>query len=60
LNSGELHRAEAVRAGAPLAWLLNAVRRSGTRPIRPVGEGVDDQWFVEQLEFVVLPPNPVK
>jgi hypothetical protein len=60
LNGGELQRAEPVRASAPLAWLLNAVRRSGTRPIRPLSESVDDQWIAEQLEFVVLPPTPVK
>jgi hypothetical protein len=42
-----------VRAGSPLAWLLTAVRHPATRRLRPVAAGTDDQWIVEQVEFVV-------
>jgi hypothetical protein len=51
LDQGDLYSGEVVRTDSPLAWLLKAVRRTGTRPIRPVAEGVDDQWVVQNVEF---------
>lgn len=42
-----------VRDSSPLGWLLDAVRNTGTRPIRPLDDSSDDEWFVAQLEFDV-------
>lgn len=55
LNQGELPTVAPVRADSPLGWLLDAVRRTGTRPYRPVAAGVDEQWAVEELPLLVTP-----
>lgn len=52
LNQGEIPTAAPVRADSPLGWLLDAVRRTGARPLRPVAAGADDQWIVEELWIV--------
>lgn len=52
LNRGDIPAATPVRADSPLGWLLDAVRRTGTRPFRPVAAGADDQWMVEELWII--------
>jgi hypothetical protein len=53
LAQGDLSPVAPVRADSPLGWLLDAVRRTGTRPFRPVAAGADDQWFVETLALSI-------
>jgi hypothetical protein len=53
LNEGEVPTVAPVRADSPLGWLLDAVRRSGARPFRPVTAGADDQWSVEELALTL-------
>ena len=54
LNQGPLHINDKVRDAGPLSSLLDAVRRTGTRPIRPLtDDSADDKWIVEQVEVTI-------
>lgn len=54
LNEGPIHNNDKVRDAGPLSSLLDAVRRTGTRPIRPLTEdNADDKWIVEQVEVTI-------
>jgi hypothetical protein len=54
LNEGPIHTNDKVRDAGPLSSLLDAVRRTGTRPIRPLTEdSADDKWIVEQVEVTI-------
>lgn len=54
LNQGPLHINDKVRDAGPLSSLLDAVRRTGTRPIRPLtDDSADDRWIVEQVEVTI-------
>lgn len=46
-----------VRADSILGDLLDSVRRTGTRPMRPPASTRDDQWFTLDLEVKVIPPG---
>jgi hypothetical protein len=49
-------RLQQVRSAGPLSTLLDSLRRTATRPIRPLAEqGADDQWITRQFSFVVEP-----
>lgn len=42
------------RNAGSLGWLLDALRRTGTRPVRPVlSANADDKWFVHDIPLVV-------
>lgn len=43
-----------VRDAGPLSWLLDAVRRTGTRPVRPLADNsADDQWLTHETEILL-------
>ncbi len=43
-----------VRHAGSLAFLLDAVRRTGTRPVRPLqGDSPDDQWYCHDVEITL-------
>ncbi len=55
LNAGPIHLQSQVRDAGPLSSLLDAVRRTGTRPLRFVAEDdIDDRWWVYQFEVRVV------
>ncbi len=55
LNAGPIRLNSQVRDAGPLSGLLDAVRRTGTRPIRFVDEDdMDDRWWVHQFEIRVV------
>lgn len=47
---------EPTRNASSLGWLLDAVRRTGTRPVRPaLTENADDKWYVYDLALRLEP-----
>jgi len=50
---------EPTRNAGSLGWLLDAVRRTGTRPVRPaLAANADDKWFVYDLSLHIAQQQP--